>query len=91
MVWTSNMQRVAKQAFTVFDCLPPLLKGCQIPPLAAAADDPEPTLGLVERQTATHGERFEDLVLTEALVAAEARAIHARPLSSPALSIPTQE
>ena len=55
---------------------PTLFDGREIPARTVRADDPEPALGGIERQTPPDGEMLDDVISSERLMAVKARRVH---------------
>src|SRR5690606_2785828 len=70
------LPRPAERSLTRFDRLPALLERREVPTLAVAADDPEPTLRRVERQPSPDGERLDRFVRGKRRCAEDAVPIH---------------
>ena len=68
--------RVPEDPLAVLDGLPALFQRREVPAFALAADDPEEAAGGVERETASHGERLDNLVGAEGLAAENTGPVH---------------
>jgi hypothetical protein len=65
-----------EEPLTIFDGLPTLFDGREVPPLASLTYDPETPLVGIESKTAANGEMLHNLVLTQRVVTEHAGGIH---------------